>query len=673
MRNKNRFIWVSGLATLLPGLLCSAYADEAEPKVKVLKEITVKGEAMEESNQSFTVNIVDRSQIEERNSTDDVLRLIEDAPGMTMSTGAYAAGGIASAFEIRGFSGGGHGSDAAVYIDGIPLNEGDSHADGFADTNILIPIEVEKLSIYKGPVSPLFGNFARGGTLAFDTRKGGSYQEADVFAGSFNTFNAQAALGGSIGDFSTNFAVQAYNSDGFRDNQEYVKSTVSGRVGYKIDDDSEVVFSLRGHNGKFNSPGYIEESQYNSSDRYKQAPTGENDGGNKGYYSQRIDYNTMLNNQVKLLMFGYAVQEDFVRFAKFSYTASGQREDNYHRDVYGFGTSLNGQTTVQGKPASWVAGVEYYDETTGNARYDTSDRVRTGTQWERRLSSQTTSAFAQMDIAYDELFIPTFGFRYDMFDGNSLDKLTSAKSSMNDYSHFSPKLGVRSNLSENWQLRASAANGYALPDGTEKYDATIDVNPVEYWQYEIGISGTPAPKWFVDLAAFVLDSTGEYQTIGGNVVNYGETRRTGLEGEIHFNPVSHVELSALIGLFDSEILKSDTAANVGKSVTNVPKHVATFKASYAPPVGLGGSVTWRSIGEYYLTGDNSQTYGGFNVVDLTAFYNIKGSESIGNMKLYARVNNVFDEVYSEAAWYGATTNYAPAAPRNLGVGVTMKF
>ncbi len=672
MRHSNRLVLASSVATLFSVISHASWA--ADTTARTLPEITVKGEAMEAANKSFTVNVVERQQLEERNVA-DVLRAIEEVPGVTMSAGAYAQGGVASAFQIRGFAGGGHGSDAAVYIDGIPLNEGDSHSDGFADTNVLMPIELGRLSVYKGPVSPLYGNFARGGTLAFETRKGGEYQEVDVFLGSFNTFNAQMAMAGAVGPLSSNFAVQAYNSDGWREHQEYNKATASGRVAYKLDGNSEVALSMRGHNGDFNAPGYITEAQFNSgeSGRQGRAPTAEDDGGYKDFYTQRIDYNTMLSDKTKLLVFGYAVQEDFVRFAKFSYTPTGQREDNYKRDVLGLGASLNGESTVGGKPAFWVAGVEYYDETTDNARYDSSNRIRSGTQWNRQLTNKTTSAFGQIDVAWSPLFTPTLGLRYDTFDGDNRDNLTNNVLPMQDYSSFSPKLGVRSTVSPNWQLRGSVASGYALPGGIAKYDPAVNANPVQYWQYEAGVSGTPAAQWFVDVAAFILDSSDEIQIVAGEARNYGATRRSGLEGEVRYTPVMNVELAALLGLFDSEVRTNADTAMVGKSVTSVPKQTATLKASYAPLVGAGGTVAWRSTGAYYLTGDNSQQYDGFDVVDVTAFYTFNGSES-RSMKLYAEIKNLFDKTYAEAVWYGSgTKNYSPAAQRNLGVGLAMKF
>ena len=640
-------------------------ADKQEQK---LETITVTGQAMKSANQSFTVNSIDRDVLEQRNIS-DVLRAIEETAGMTMSTGAYAQGGVASAFQMRGFAGGGHGSDAAVYIDGISLNEGGSHGDGYADTNVIMPIELETISVYKGPISPLYGNFARAGTLAFETRKGGDYQDVDFFIGAYDTVNAQMAMGRETEKLSTNFAIQSYDSTGYREHQDYTKINATGRIAYELDADSQVAVSVRRHSGDFNSPGYIEETQFNSGEasRKGRAPTAENDGGDRNFTSYRLDYNTMINDNVRLLTYAYGVDQDSVRFAKFSYGETGQSERIYSRDGKAVGASLNGDSPLFGMPSSWVMGVEYLDETTDAARYSSKDRVRGEASQSRELTTETTSVFGQLDVAVNDKLSSTLGLRYDTFDGEALNRLDGTRSSMEDYSHFSPKFGVRYQVAENWQVRGSAANGFALPSGEAKYDASVQVEPIDYWQYEVGVDGALLENLNVNLAAFTLESSGEYQQIGGETVIFGETRRNGLEAELRFTPMDDVELIGLLGVFDSELREGE---NRGKAVTGVPKQIATIKASYTPETGLGGTLAWRKTGEYYLTDDNSQSYDGFDVVDMTVFYNLAGETE---MKLYAQFNNLFDETYAEAVWYGSGANYAPAAGRNIGAGIILKL
>jgi len=73
--------------------------------------------------------------------------------------------------------------------------------------------------------------------------------------------------------------------------------------------------------------------------------------------------------------------------------------------------------------------------------------------------------------------------RYDDFGGSykNQDPGTAGfKHNMNNYNHFSPKIGFHSRVLDPLDFRASYSEGFALPKGEAKYDPTINVDPVEY-------------------------------------------------------------------------------------------------------------------------------------------------------------------------------------------------
>ena len=203
------------LAVIAPSF---CFGEEGDQKTIKLEDITVKGQAMPISERTTTVNIVDSETIQDLqlNRTDEILK---EVPGVEI--GNYNMGGVANVVQIRGFSSGAHGGDLGVYLDGIPLNEGESHADGYADMNVIIPMEIERLEVYKGPSSALFGNFARGGVLSFHTKKREKYNKFKIDYGSYNTVDVQGAFGSTFGDsVYNNTAIQLYRTDGYQDNQD---------------------------------------------------------------------------------------------------------------------------------------------------------------------------------------------------------------------------------------------------------------------------------------------------------------------------------------------------------------------------------------------------------------------------------------------------------------------
>ena len=371
-----------------------------------LSEIYVAGAALDPANRTITVNEVDLNTIKALN-VDIPIRILEQIPGVDLS--AYSQGGVADQFSIRGFGGAGHEGQAGVQIDGVSLNEAEGHSDGYADLNVLIPINLQSVKVYKGPSSALYGRFAEGGTLALETRKGGNYQDFSLSGGSFNTLNAQFALGREtlLGKTNqklhTNLAFQLFRSDGYAENSDQLRGNISGRIGYDISDKTDIAVSLRGHSSVWDAAGYISLEQLEDERlRTKQDANGEDDGGAKDFYSQRIDINHSFSDNLRMLVFGYAVQQDFRRFAKFGFSPGGQTERFNTRNVYAAGANLNGRSQLGTIGLDWITGVEYYSESTDRMRWNSSNRVRGDLFLDRQFDVQTASLFGQGEFNFSK-------------------------------------------------------------------------------------------------------------------------------------------------------------------------------------------------------------------------------------------------------------------------------
>lgn len=645
-----------------------------------LDQVTVKGEAFLPQNAAATAHIVSAQEIRTL-AGDNPLRLIEEVPGVDL--GAYRQGGVADVFSIRGFGEGGHGGDVAVQVDGVPLNEADGHADGYADLNVLVPLELQRIAVYKGPSSALYGNFARGGTVALDTRKGGEYRDVSVSGGAYETLDAQLALGeriglgGGLSPLQTNLAFQFFTTDGYSANSRYLKGTVAGRFSYDLSERTDLNLSLRGHSGEWNGPGYVPEDQFMDDDaRRLQGPNAEDDGGAKTFYAERIGVNHSFSDQLRLLTYGYAVQQDFTRFAKFGYTAGGQSERYNQRDVLGGGSSLNGRAAIGPVPVQFVVGAEVYSERTQRQRWATANRVRQSQTEDRDFTISNAAAFVQTELEVSPYLRPTLGLRFDTFFGEfeSADPgATPFASDLNDYRHLSPKLGLRSTVAPGFDLRASATNGYILPNGQAKYDATLDVEPAEIWQYELGATYDFRGLARFDVVGYQLDTSEEIVEDppgSGTFRNAGQTRRRGVEAEALATPLDGLQARVAVGLIETEIRDNPDAALEGLELTGVPARTITVGLDYASPMGLGGRIHVHSIGPYQLEADNSVQYDGYTVANLTVFYDLARLAQRG--RLFAQVDNVLDERYAEAVFAGfGTLNYAPAPPRRLTVGVSV--
>lgn len=220
-----------------------AVKEIAEKKVIKLDDVVVRGESVSENLEATSATVLTTEDITNRVFITP-LDIVSLVPGISISQ--YKQGGTAANFRMRGFTGCSHGSNAAIYLDGIPLNEGD----GYADTNIVNPEEIERVELIKGPVSALYGNYASAGAIAFYTKKKVDFNHMKLHYGDYNTYEANF-----VGGFSTEdekwdhvYSVQSYHTDGYQDNSDWDKLNAAARFTYHATDALDGTFSIRGFN-----------------------------------------------------------------------------------------------------------------------------------------------------------------------------------------------------------------------------------------------------------------------------------------------------------------------------------------------------------------------------------------------------------------------------------------
>ncbi len=647
-----------------------------------LSQILVKGEALRKENQSITINTIETERIQKLHTT-KTDELLNHIPGVQL--GAYGQGGTADVFSIRGFGSGGHGGDVAVQIDGVSLNESAGHADGYADMNVVIPLNIKAIDIYKGPSSVLFGRFAKGGAIAFETRKGGAYTDFMLSGGSYNTVDFQTAIGKPLSlsngkQLKTNFAAQLFNTKGYTENAEILKGNFSGRLAYDLSEKTDIAVSLRGHSSNWHAPGYITKEQFLDKEaRRKQGPNAEDDGGDKLFASERIDVNHTFNENLRLLVFGYAVQQEFTRFNKFG--TAPQNEDHNDRKVFAFGASLNGKNKIGEVEVNWIGGIEYYNEESIKRSWETENRVRQTPLDHNVFDFQTVSLYGQGIFEISPYFKPSVGLRFDTYSGDLKQKDPANGALLHTYdlnklSHFSPKFGITSNLFTGFNLRISATNGFSLPSNTLRYDPDINLDPTQLWQYEIGANYKYKHLFTVDAAAWMLNTINEIVNKPGTneYYNAGKTQRQGVEVGATFMGIPRFTLRASFAYTTTEIKENQIDNTLeGKELTGIPQTLSTIAADYHLKNGLGLRISIRDVGEYATNPKNTNYYEGYTLTNLEFYYQF-GGRYINKGRLFVRVNNVFNEIYSTNTFsFGGPSYYVPAPMRNLRLGIRYSF
>ena len=174
-------------------------------------------------------------------------RLAHGAGAERLQTGG--PGGQTSVF-MRGTN----SNHVKVFIDGIDAGD-PSSPNGAFDFAHLLTGDIERIEVLRGPQSGLYGSDAIGGVISITTKSGEGPPKvtALVEGGSFGTFNQNAGVSGSQGNFDYAFNVLHYRSTNIpvtplnllapgvrRNNDSYNNWTYSANLGAKVTDDLSV-------------------------------------------------------------------------------------------------------------------------------------------------------------------------------------------------------------------------------------------------------------------------------------------------------------------------------------------------------------------------------------------------------------------------------------------------
>jgi vitamin B12 transporter len=171
-------------------------------------------QAISRAGSAVTVITADEIAKESPKSVADVLRR---SPGLSITE----SGGPGSSTTVR--IRGAESRHTLVLIDGVRVTD-PSQASAEFDFAQLVPTDIERIEVLRGPQSALYGSDAIGGVINVITRKGRGAPRFSVSteAGSYGSKGGRAAVSGSTGPLSYAFSLSGYDTTGF------------SRYGYRI-------------------------------------------------------------------------------------------------------------------------------------------------------------------------------------------------------------------------------------------------------------------------------------------------------------------------------------------------------------------------------------------------------------------------------------------------------
>lgn len=216
----------------------------------VAQEIVVSatGVPIPELQTGASISVVDQESLVTRRAVEEELRI---QPGGQVSS-AGQIGGQTSLY-LRG----GPADSTKVLIDGIPAND----LGGTIDFSNLSAAGFEKMEVFRGPNSALYGSDALAGVINITTRRGLTPLPEvgySIDGGNYGTLRQESTLGGAWNRLDYFTDVSRFDTQNSTPNSEFHNGSVLGNLGWQILPGTELRATARRSVSAFNAASAID-------------------------------------------------------------------------------------------------------------------------------------------------------------------------------------------------------------------------------------------------------------------------------------------------------------------------------------------------------------------------------------------------------------------------------
>jgi vitamin B12 transporter len=587
----------------------------------------------EESPASIDVIRADDFGIKQTHRVADSLR---EVPGLSVVQSG-PPGSLTSVFT-RGL----RSEHTQVLLDGIPVNQGLQGAFNFAD---LTTDNIERIEVVRGPQSTLYGPRALAGVIQIFTKRGNGDPsgEFSLEGGSNSTVRGTLSSSGSANQFDYSVGLSGLTTDNERPNNQYRLWSGIANLGWSPNEQLRLSTLVTYSLADLGLPNTIFDPRPRDNfltERWLVAP--------------RIDYKPVEWWHHRLI---------------FSYDEERQVNDPNDDGFVGPTRALFTRATVDYqndlKPASWLvltSGFFYSHVDAGEERPFVSQAFGTQPTF---ISDKTeeASVFVQASVTPFKGLNLVAGGRYDHF--NQFGDVWTYR--------FAGSYVI---AKTDTHLHASVATGFSPPTSQDKLfrfnpNPGIPLAPLEPEKnlgWDIGVEqrfceGRVAfgLTYFHNDLSNVIGFNGLFETL-----NLGAARTQGIEAEVRVTPIADLTFLATYTYLDTEKTSlTDISPPEGARLPRRPRNEAYVSVSYLWSKKLRTTLEakWVNAREEInrnFIGPN------FDIEDY-AFVNIAAEYEINKcVSIFARVNNLTDEQYSEVFGF-------PALGRTAFAGFKVRF
>ncbi|HLX12785.1 MAG TPA: TonB-dependent receptor [Bacteroidota bacterium] len=612
--------------------------DTADHPAVQLREVTVVAPVSRQESPSTTIEI--SPAVIQRTVPTDSWDLLRQTAGLEVHEQGQGPG-FASDLSIRGFSSD-HSTDVALMIDGIPINEPvNGHAEGYNDFSLLFPEMIKNIEIIKGPVSPLYGNFATSGAVSVTTLDRYSGLRASLSGGSYDHLGGTVLTGFDDGSTSGIFGIRGVHDGGWRQNSAWDLGQATGKINDELSERVAIQGAVSLYGTNWDSPGFLSVAQFDS--RQLDGAENSSDGGFKRHALESVDARVIFSARTVWQTTLYATQGRWQSYLTIppepgSGEGSGsQTEEEDSRTGYGFTSAV----TMSDGRNSITYGVQSRYDQSDYQNWFTTNRVRDSSQELVSAKQVSGGAFVQGIVRPVDRLRVSIGGRIDAM--NSQSNPAGGASSSYGKSVASPKLGASYELASGENVYANVSKGFRQTDGVIG-DPTLPY--IIAWNYEAGVK-LSADRASLDLAVFRMDVNNEqsFDPITLSSTSNGASRRDGFDATFNATASDDISLTASWTYTDPryrDLIGGDGSSLAGVQIFNTARNVGTVAVDIAPH-----GTWWHArfngnyVGQYAPFDEPGVILPSYAVFSATAGTRFdKATIDLG-------VKNIFNKVYPE--------------------------
>ena len=464
----------------------------------------------------MTISVVEREQIEQDNRPSLLPTLVEQVPGLFITSrgvmGYGVASGAAGGISVRGV-GGSPTTGVMVLIDGHPQYMG---LMGHPIADAYQSMIADRVEVVRGPASVLYGSNAMGGVINIITRKSkepGSHTDIRLGYGSYNTLDAEAANRTHAGRFSSTVTASYSRSDGHRANMDYEQAGGYARLAYDLGREWEITGEVNLTHFNASNPGSISSPIIDNDSRITRGTSSIALRNSRGAVSAVYNWGVHRIND------GYSAGDSPLdyRFRSQDAIAGAMLYQSF--------TLLKGNRTMVGADYRHFGGKALNCYLDGSA-----DKIIANKEMDN------VAAYIDLQQQLTPWLTLDAGVRMDY---NS-----------HIGTEWVPQGGIAVQLPRNMQLKAMVSKGFRFPTIREMYmfpPQNPDLKAERMWNYEISLR-QQVGRMAYGVSLFYIDGENMIRTlpVDGRMmnVNTGRIENFGTEIEATWSVSSHLSLSA---------------------------------------------------------------------------------------------------------------------------------